>query len=103
MTKLQLTLAPTFKAKVDIPVPGARPVKVEFTFKARTREELAKWLEELDGKETEVAFLEIVTGWDLEDAFEPANVRLLLSSYIGAWQATYEKYMGELAPARAKN
>jgi hypothetical protein len=103
MPKLQLKLSPTFKAHVDIPVPGARPAKVEFTFKARDREELADWLAKLDGKKTDEAVLEIASGWDLEDAFDQANVEVLLRTYIGAWQAIYQKYLDELMGARAKN
>lgn len=103
MAKLTLKLAPTFKAKVGIPVPGAKSEPVEFIFKTRNRDELAAWLEGLGGKKTDEALMEIASGWDLEDAFDADNVALLLSTYIGAWQVIYEKYLDELTKAREKN
>lgn len=103
MAKLSLLQSPTFRARVDIPVPGSKPVGVEFTFRNRTREQLAQWLEGLDGKATEVALMEVASGWDLEDSFDEANAKLLLSNYIGAWGAIYERYLGELVKAREKN
>ncbi|MBA3588303.1 phage tail assembly chaperone [Methylibium sp.] len=103
MPKLQLKPSPTFKVKVGIPVPGAKPEPVEFIFKNRNRDDLAAWLEGLDGKNTEDAVLEIASGWDLEDAFDAENVKLLLSNYIGAWQAVYDTYMRELVQAKVKN
>lgn len=103
MAKLTLKLAPTFRAKVGIPVPGSKSEPVEFTFKTRNREELAGWLEALDGKKTDDALLEIASGWDLDDAFDAANVALFLSTYIGAWSAIYTAYLHELTKAREKN
>lgn len=103
MAKLALQPNPTFKAKVSIPIPGAKAEPVEFTFRNRNREDLTAWLETLEGKSTEEAVLEIASGWDLEDAFDAANVKLLLCNYIGAWTAIYDKYLGELVKAREKN
>lgn len=103
MPKLQLKTNPTFKARVSIPIPGAKPEPVEFTFRWRDRDELSAWLESLDGKATDAALLEIASGWDLEDAFDSANAATLLRLYIGAWDAIYRKYLDELIGARAKN
>jgi hypothetical protein len=103
MAKLTLKLAPTFKVKVGIPVPGAKAEPVEFTFKTRNREELAAWLDSLDGKKTDEALLEICSGWDLDDAFDADNVALFLSTYIAAWPAVYRVYLDELTKAREKN
>lgn len=103
MAKLALTPNPTFKAKVLIPVPGDRPAPVEFTFRHRNREDLASWLEKLEGKPFHEAVTEMASAWDLEDPFDGENVKRLLSAYIGAFSAIYEKYLGELAPAREKN
>ena len=57
MPKFTLNPAPTFKAKVDIPVPGGKVEKVEFTFRHRTREEFQRWLEDIDGKDGHVVVL----------------------------------------------
>jgi hypothetical protein len=103
MGKLTLQPNPTFTATVKIPVPGSRPSPVEFTFRNRNREDLAAWLESLDGRPTEAAVLEMATGWDLDDGFDAANVALLMRNYIGAWQAIYDTYLGELVKAREKN
>ena len=42
-----LTAKPTFKCKVDIPIPGDKPATVEFIFKGRTREEFKTFIESL--------------------------------------------------------
>jgi hypothetical protein len=43
MISLRLKANPTFRAKVAIPVPGEKPVEVEFEFKHMKRGELEDW------------------------------------------------------------
>lgn len=103
MAKLTLNAAPAFKAKVGIPVAGGAAVDVEFTFKHRTKKELAEFVRTRADKSDNETFLEMVSGWDLEDAFTPESVDLLLENYIGAAVATYHKYVDELTKAKSGN
>ena len=47
MAKLKLNPEPTFRAKVLVPVAGAAPVAVDFSFKYRTRSELREFVKSL--------------------------------------------------------
>jgi len=103
MAKLALKANPTFLAKVGIPVAGGASVDVLFTFKHRTKTELVEFVSTRQDKSDQETFLEMVTGWDLEDAFTPENVKELLENYIGAALAVYEAYKTELIKAKAGN
>jgi len=104
-SKLKLTAEPTFKAKVGIPIPGGKPVDVEFTFKHRQRSEAAAWSEHLrdDSVLYPQAVFEAAIAWDLEDEFSLANIERLNESYAGAGEAIIRAYLQELAGSRAKN
>lgn len=103
MAKLKLNPEPTFKAKVGIPVPGSRPVDVEFTFKHRARDEILAWLDD-NRDATDVQSVEqCVVGWGLEDEFSRENVERLCNNYPGAGMAILAAYLDELRGARAKN
>jgi Ca2+-binding EF-hand superfamily protein len=102
--KLTLQAKPTFSADVGIQVAGEeKPVKVRMTFKHRTRTELAKFVQERDGKVDAETFLDMVVGWELEDQLTRENVELLLENYGGAAVATYRAYFDELMAARRGN
>jgi len=101
--KLALTNAPTFKAKVAIPVPGAKAVEVEFTFKGRTREQFKEFVDALAGMEDAEAIMGLASGWELDDPFTRENVALLIDNYLGAARVIIEKYFAELTQARLGN
>jgi hypothetical protein len=101
--KLSLTANPTFKCKVAIPVPGDKAVDVEFTFKGRTREAFKAFVDGLTSREDTDVLMDIASGWDLEEAFEKANVEKLTENYLGAARAIIEKYLSELTAARLGN
>jgi len=104
MARLSLNPAPTFKAKVGIPVPGADPAPVECTFKYRTRTELTAWLKDSDPKQADPDLLmDLLLGWDLDDTFNAENVARLCDAYPGAGLAIYGAYLTELRGVRAKN
>jgi hypothetical protein len=103
MAKLQLTASPTFKANVLIPVPGKKPVPVEFSFKGRTKEQFKTFIESISDREDVDVILDIATGWELEDAFGKESVEILLQNYLGAARVIIEKYMSELTAARLGN
>lgn len=103
MAKLILTAAPTFKANVLIPVPGKKPVAVEFNFKGRTKDEFKTFIETMGDREDVDVILDIATGWELEDAFGKESVDMLLQNYIGSARVIIEKYLAELTAARLGN
>lgn len=103
MARLSLNASPTFVAKVGIPVAGAEPVAVVFTFRHRTRRELDDFIKSRADKPDTETFLEMVTGWDLEDEFTPANAERLLENYIGTALATYRVYIDQLIQGKSKN
>ncbi len=101
--KFTLTAAPTFKAKVAIPIPGAKAEEVEFTFKGRTRDAFKDFVESLKDRDDAEVIMDIASGWDLTDAFDKKNVELLTQNYLGAARAIIEKYLAELTQARLGN
>jgi hypothetical protein len=103
--KFTLAVAPTFKSKVLIPVPGQAPEPVEFTFKGRTRDQFAEFIESIkegEAKDVDV-ILDICSGWELEDAFDAKNIETLTQNYLGAARAIIDKYLAELTTARLGN
>ena len=106
--KFTLAVAPTFKAKVLIPVPGKAAEPVEFTFKGRTRDEFDKFLEGIrDRASSETSdidtIMDIASGWELDDAFDRENVEMLTQNFLGAARVIIEKYFSELTQARMGN
>lgn len=103
MPMLKLVAEPTFKAKVAIPVAGGESVEVEFEFKHRTRDELAKYMESGNERTDVEAVLATVVGWALDDKFNKMNVERLLQNYHGAGRAIASKYYSELMALRLGN
>lgn len=101
--KFSLTPAPTFKARVLVPVPGKTAELVEFTFKGRTRDQFKEFIDGLKDREDVDVVLDIASGWELDDAFDKENIELLTQSYLGAARAIIEKYLSELTQARLGN
>ena len=101
--KFSLTANPTFKALVDVPVPGGKSAAVEFTFKSRTRDEFRLFIDGLGDRLDVDVIMDMASGWDLEDPFDQANVELLTQNYLGAARAVIEKYLSELTAARVGN
>ncbi|MGI4847555.1 MAG: phage tail assembly chaperone [Janthinobacterium lividum] len=103
MGKLLLTPSAVFSAPVSIPVAGGAPVEVMMKFKHRTKKDLDAFVKGRVDKSDVDAFTEMVSGWDLEDEFSPANIELLLENYIGTAVATFQAYVDELVRGRQKN
>lgn len=103
MTKLQLKAAPTFTAKVGIPVAGGASVPVAFTFKHRTRTQLVEFMNSRADQSDTDSFMEMVTAWDLEEPFSREAANELLENYGGAAVAVYTAYREELLRAKEKN
>jgi len=104
MSRIKLQPDPTFKAKVDIAVPGAAPAGVVFTFKHRTRQEMERFLPTVNEmKDDAQLIMAVAVGWELADDFTEANVSALADAYIAAPAAIFEAYLKELTGARTKN
>jgi len=104
MAKFKLAVAPTFKAKVAIPVPGGESPEVEFEFKHRTVAQLDEWSKSLKkGRKNEEVVSEILVGWELDDEFSEENIALLCQNYAGAATALMIAYQQELIGARRGN
>lgn len=103
--KFTLVAKPTFTAKVAIPIPGQAAEMVEFTFKGRTRDQFADFIESIkDGEAKDVeVIMDIASGWELDDAFDAKNIELLTQNYLGAARAIIDKYLAELTTARLGN
>ena len=102
-SKFSLAVKPTFKAKVQVPVPGQVAELVEFTFKGRTRDEFKEFIDSLKDREDVDVVMDIASGWELDDAFDAENVEVLCQNYLGAARAIIEKYLAELTQARLGN
>lgn len=103
MPKLTLVAAPTFSAKVGIPVAGGEPLEVKMTFRHRTRDDLEAWRGTLEGKSDVDACLDMVTGWEFEEELNADNVALLFQHRIGAPLVIFQTYMRELREAKRGN
>ena len=103
MSKLKLVAEPTFTAKVGIPVAGGDAVEVLLTFRHRTKSALDAWVKDRGEKSDEDTFMGMVSGWELTDEFNTANVKVLLENYIGTGIAAYRVYIDQLVQSKAKN
>lgn len=103
---LKLKAAPTFKAKVGIPMPGGKAEEVEFEFRHMTRDALNEFLsgKEAEGRSYEDTIAQIVVGWSGVDApFSKEAVAEMCQNYLGAPTAILGAYGKELAAARLGN
>lgn len=101
--KFKLQAAPTFKAKVEIPVHGGKAVPVEVEFKHRTKDQLTEWLDGAKGRKDTEALLDLIAGWELDDPLNAESVELLVQNYAGAASAIVSAYVAELIQARRGN
>lgn len=102
-TKFTLNPNPTFKEKVQMPVPGAGLVPVEFTFKHKTRDEFKAFLDGLADRDDLDVIMEISSGWELEEPFDREHVGQMAERYIGSTHAVVTTYMEALTKARVGN
>lgn len=101
----KLNPAPTFKAKVSIPIPGqAKPADIDVEFKHLSAAQRAEVFGNLDAK-TKLEFVsELVVGWSgVDQAFSAKALEALLDNYPAATTAIIEAFNREFFGARAKN
>lgn len=110
---LKLQPDPTFKAKVDIPVPGDKPVAVEFTFKYRDQEQMDAFLFGEAGKAraaqsaaeaNKAALLDVATDWsNVDTPFSAEAIEAFVKRYPSATALVMAKYIAEVGGARLGN
>jgi hypothetical protein len=95
---------PTFKAKVEIPVPGDKRQSIEFEFKHQDKDAFKEFISTVDKLGDVDTILGIAVGWSGVDAeFNPDSVARLVKNYHAAAQAIYRKYADELIQGRLGN
>lgn len=103
MAKLSINAAPTFMAKVGIPVAGGEVLEVEFTFKHRTKAQLHEFSTSTASRTDAESFMDLVCGWNFEEEFNAEAVETMLQNYLGAARETIKVYIDQLTAAKAKN
>lgn len=102
-TKFKLEAAPTFKAKVAIPIPGGDTQDVEFEFKHVPKDEFNDLFSPDNALPDVELILKICAGWELDDPFNAASVEKLRQNYQAAPGAIVRKFVAEIGPARLGN
>ena len=103
---LKKTPNPTFKSIVEIPVPGEKPEKCEFTFMYKSRKECDKYIAEFDNASQIDSLAGIIIDWPLNDVFgvfSKAALEDLVNSYPGAGSAILRGFIGGLHQGRTGN
>lgn len=97
---------PTFKHPVEIPVPGEKPEKVEFTFKHKSKSEYKKYIESCVERDDPDNALEIVADWKLTETFGEVSKSAfeeLFEAYPGAPGAILSAFVSGLFKGRLGN
>lgn len=106
--KLSMLAAPTFESVVDVPQVGGEPVKIRFTFKHRTQDDLkalaaAETATDAPLRADEDAVLEVAAAWELEEPFTAENIRTFCQHFHGARFAITGAYYKAFVKARLGN
>lgn len=99
-------LNPTFTATVDIPVPGATPDPVNFTFNVKTAAAFDALVQAVKTGEKTVAdaVREVVGGWTHPAVeFSPDKLDECFQTFPGSPLAIWAKFCQELFEGRRKN
>lgn len=102
----KLLAAPTFRARVDIPAPGGVVVPLECELRHFTRQALIDFStpEAVAARSDADTLLAIMVGWhNVDDAFGPEAVALLLENYQQAAAGIVTAWMRELTAQRLGN
>lgn len=97
---------PTFKHDVEIPVPGEKPEKVEFTFKHKGSKAFKQYVEDCVGRDDVDSTLEILSDWALTEQYGPVSreaIAEFFDAYPGAPNAVFVGYSKGLHQGRLGN
>ncbi len=105
---LKITAAPTFKAKVSIPLPGddEKPADVVIEFRHMTKAALSAFLDEQNknGGGYDGIAKGVVIGWaGVDEAFSQDALHRLLENYSAAGREIASTYAHELSKAKLGN
>lgn len=103
---LKLLANPTFRAKVDIPLPGGEKASFVGVFKHRTADELREFSTGDAARErTDLqTAMEMLVGWEeVEADFSEAAVAQMLQQFHAAARVLGDTYVRELMQARLGN
>lgn len=103
MPAFKLIPDPTFTARVPIPVPGAKPEKVMFTFKFRDRDQFKDLMGRLEQMEDLDMLKEICSGWELIEPFDDEHLKIFIAKHIGGPRQVLQTYLDENGQARMGN
>jgi hypothetical protein len=107
--KLKLKADPTFQSSVKVPVPGQKePGEIVLTFKHRTKDEHAAFIEECRKEGSDVStgagyVMAVATAWDLDEPFTRENVETFLQHHHVAEHAIATTYTLQLLTASSGN
>lgn len=106
MAKFKLQPSPTFKLRVELPVPGEGWVPVEFVARYRDRVALLAFMD--GARKAEAAddpdlILQMCEAWELADPFTRESLVTLTTNYPTAGRAIFDSYIDELMKVREKN
>lgn len=103
-TVFKIDPEPTFRATVDIPVPGGDPMPLELEFAHKTVDELKAMFAGFVGRGDADCIMEFVVGWhNHPDPFSRDAMAALLQRYGRASVAIRNAYAYELTGARLGN
>ncbi len=97
---------PTFKQIVEIPVPGEKPEKVEFTYKYMSKSDYKAFIESATTKEDAESAAEILVSWPLDKEFgeiSQSAIEDLFDTYPGAPSAIISGFIKGLHQGRSGN
>lgn len=102
---LKLNPNPEFSTSVSITEPGKKePTIITVTYRYKTREELADFVERTKDAQVADTLCEIVSGWDGVDApFSSENLKIMVGNYMPAGLEMLKAYYQELAESKVKN
>jgi hypothetical protein len=103
VAKLKLVADPTFKSKVEVPLPEGK-ASITFVFKHRLKSDLLAFMQTAREREDLVNVMDVAVGWeDVDGEFNEANVKTLLENYHGAGYAIYSAYLSALTQVKKGN
>lgn len=105
MAKFKLQPNPTFRAPVDISVPGeAEPARIEIEFRHLGRKAVEAYFREAAGQPDVEGLAGIIVGWDgVDTPYSPEALGQLLDAYPASALEIVEAFRGELLEAKRKN
>ena len=102
----KLQANPTFKAQVNIPVPGEKADAVMFTFKHKTRSQIDALLTSLANGDEHIdnAVKDVVVEWTYPGVdYSAEALEQCLEMFPGSAMAIFTTYRDNLMEARRKN